>query len=193
MITLKCKLCGKEFDVYKCRIKKAKYCSKKCKDEDLKKCIPHNKGKNNIFVKCSKCSRKFKTYLSKIKLGGGKYCSIKCRCESIRGNGNPKYWLGKKRNPELMEKLHSLTRGKYREDNSPVWKGDEVGYSGLHMWVRGKLGAHPKFCEFCGIMGKQNGRSWSIQWANKSGLYKRNISDWLHLCIKCHHSYDKLY
>jgi len=29
-----------------------------------------------------------------------------------------------------------------------------------------------------------------IQWANKDHKYKRDISDWMRLCAKCHTHYD---
>lgn len=29
-----------------------------------------------------------------------------------------------------------------------------------------------------------------FEWANKSGDYKRDLSDWLRLCISCHRKYD---
>ena len=88
---------------------------------------------------------------------------------------NPtKYWLGKKR-PGVTGKLH----GK--------WKGDEVGYQALHAWVRRQLGT-PDTCEHCGKIGLEYP---FIHWANKSGEYKRNIRDWLRLCVKCHSKHDK--
>lgn len=63
------------------------------------------------------------------------------------------------------------------------WKGDEVSYSGLHYWVYSHLGK-PTICKFCG-------RTKNIQWANKSGEYRRDITDWLNLCVYCHRKYDK--
>lgn len=27
--------------------------------------------------------------------------------------------------------------------------------------------------------------------ANKSGLYKKDLDDWIYLCPKCHYEYDK--
>ena len=83
-------------------------------------------------------------------------------------------------------KLSKIKYGKYREDKSPNWKGDSVGYDGLHLWIPKHLGK-PMKCEHCGkdgLLGKQ------IHWANKSGEYKRVLSDWLRLCAKCHKKYD---
>jgi len=69
------------------------------------------------------------------------------------------------------------------------WKGDKVGYFGLHTWVHRKLG-RPTSCTHCGSKGKKNGRNWSIHWANKSQEYLRDIEDWIPLCISCHIKYD---
>ena len=74
-------------------------------------------------------------------------------------------------------------------ENNHKWKGDNVGYVGIHHWIKKKLG-YPKICEFC----KKSGFSKAgIHWANKSGQYKRDTKDWIRLCAKCHHIYDDLY
>ena len=69
------------------------------------------------------------------------------------------------------------------------WKGKDVSYVGMHMWVARHLGK-PDTCEECGKSGLK-GRQ--IHWANKSGEYKRDLSDWLRLCAKCHMEYDGTY
>lgn len=75
-----------------------------------------------------------------------------------------------------------------KDNKSPHWKGDKVGYMGLHNWIRKQLGT-PDMCEHC---GKTNLKSRQIHWANKSGKYLRNIEDWLRLCVSCHRKYDNL-
>lgn len=93
-------------------------------------------------------------------------------------------------------KLCVKCRNKYQiKDKAPNWKGDGVGYHGLHGWARKILGK-PSHCNFCRIKGKyfvrKNGiKHWSIQWANKSRKYVRDINDWIALCISCHKKYDK--
>lgn len=67
---------------------------------------------------------------------------------------------------------------------SANWKGDEVGYTGLHMWVVRKLGA-PSKCEHC-----ETSSAKKFEWANKSQQYKRNLEDWIRLCTSCHRKYD---
>lgn len=88
-------------------------------------------------------------------------------------NKPARYWLGKKR-PEQAE------------ENNPNWKGDMVGYHGLHFWVRKHLGK-PDACEHCGKSGLTGKK---IHWANKSGKYLRKITDWLRLCVSCHKTFD---
>lgn len=78
-------------------------------------------------------------------------------------------------------------RGEKRPDvtgeNNGSWKGDDVGYHGLHKWVH-RHKTKPVECEFCG-------RKDNIQWANKSGEYKRDLDDWIALCLSCHSKYDE--
>ena len=84
-----------------------------------------------------------------------------------------------------------------KEEKSGSWKGDKVGYSGLHKWIRRQLGK-VNTCEHCGKQGEyifywKQGKlekRWDIQYANKSGEYKRDFNDWIYLCAKCHAKYD---
>lgn len=88
---------------------------------------------------------------------------------------NPnRYWLGKKRLDVTNE-------------NQWKWKGDKVSYSALHAWIRRKLG-RPTICCHC---GKTETRKYYMHWANISGEYKRELSDWIRLCALCHKKFDK--
>ena len=75
-----------------------------------------------------------------------------------------------------------------KEQFNSNWKGQEVGYIGLHKWVQKHLGK-PTKCEMCG-KGGLSGRF--IQWANKDHTYRRNLEDWIRLCTPCHRKYDGL-
>lgn len=66
------------------------------------------------------------------------------------------------------------------------WKGDNVSYRALHSWVVRWLG-RPNKCERCGRVGYGH---W-MHWANLSGNYLRDLSDWIRLCAKCHVNYDQ--
>jgi len=69
---------------------------------------------------------------------------------------------------------------------NPKWKGDKVGYSGIHKWVYNHF-LKPNKCEHCGRNpGFSKNGTTLLQWANKSGKYLRKLSDWLCLCISCH-------
>lgn len=69
-------------------------------------------------------------------------------------------------------------------DKHPFWKGDNVSYSGLHYWLSRRLG-QPRVCDKCGTTTAKK-----YEWANKSGKYKRDLTDWLRLCTRCHRIYD---
>ena len=76
---------------------------------------------------------------------------------------------------------------KFFDEKHPFWKGDKVSYGALHQWVVRKLGK-PDTCEKCERTGLTG---YNIQWANKSGKYLRDLSDWIRLCAKCHYHYDR--
>lgn len=78
-------------------------------------------------------------------------------------------------------------RKEYSGESHHKWSGDKPKYSALHKWVAAKLGK-PMKCEWCGF--KTNNKN-QIQWANKSGEYRRDIKDWLRLCAKCHWHFDR--
>lgn len=89
-------------------------------------------------------------------------------------------------NVGTFKKGHEPLLDQNGEKNSQ-WKGDSVGYPGLHAWVRKTLGT-PQKCEDCGTT-----RASRFEWANKSHEYKREINDWMRLCPSCHHKYDRAY
>jgi hypothetical protein len=148
-------------------------------------------GKN----KCLVCG-------NETKKKANKYCSHECYSRSKIGT---KYsaehaskisqaLTGKKKTKAHIKKVALALTGKKRPymqgDKHFAWKGDGVGYYALHDWVYRTLGEHPKQCEQCGKVGKTNNNRWTIQWANKSHTYKRDIHDWIALCRKCHFRHD---
>jgi len=95
---------------------------------------------------------------------------------------------GHKINVGISRKMSEEGKQKISEENSHLWKGDNVKYRALHCWVERQLGK-PGVCEDCGkISSKQH----TMHWANINGLYKRIISDWRRLCVKCHKKFDML-
>ena len=91
----------------------------------------------------------------------------------------PKNW------EDALAKAHATAHDRSGE-NAPNWKGDDVGYSGLHIWVRKTLGTDQK-CSVCGCEGKRK-----YEWANVSGEYRRDTSDWMRVCVSCHRKHDKV-
>ena len=101
---------------------------------------------------------------------------------------------------KMMKKLHKDGKGNgfqkghqgfwdswTKEAKEKLWKGDNVGYKGLHKWVK-KCKGKPKICEHCGIDCEEK----RLEWANIDHKYKRNLDDFISLCCKCHRCYDKL-
>lgn len=95
--------------------------------------------------------------------------------------------LGTKMPSLVKSKISASLKGTRTGENNPSWKGDNVGYSAIHNWVYKQLGK-PSVCENC-LKGNLYGRF--IHWANISKEYKRDKSDWIRLCAKCHHDFDK--
>lgn len=98
---------------------------------------------------------------------------------SKMGDKNPKYWLGKKRTEEMKNKQRISMVGRNIGDKNKLWKGDFVSYRNLHRWVIRNLGK-AILCE-----NNINHLSTRYHWANKSGEYKRELSDWVELCPSC--------
>jgi hypothetical protein len=98
----------------------------------------------------------------------------------------------KKENHPFYNKYHSKETklkmsknriGKQKAEKNPAWKGDKVGYFGLHLWIK-KHKPKSMFCEKCGKVTDK------LDVANISGLYKRDISDFRWLCRSCHSKFD---
>ena len=86
--------------------------------------------------------------------------------------GSNTTWFGKKR-PNMVW---------LQGENNPSWKGDKVGYVGLHIWVRKHLPI-PELCQICEEVPP-------IHLANITGIYNRDFINWQYLCALCHVTYD---
>lgn len=62
------------------------------------------------------------------------------------------------------------------------------GYRNLHKQIT-KLFGRPTKCEYCGKDGLVGHK---IHWASKSGEYKKDLTDWVRLCVRCHFYKDKI-
>lgn len=98
---------------------------------------------------------------------------------------NHKGMSGKRHSFATRRRLSKIRKGINVGEESWNWKGDNVGYTALHNWVSRILGK-PRKCNHCKTI---NARKY--EWANISHKYKRELSDWIRLCSKCHRQYDK--
>lgn len=135
--------------------------------------------KNGKYLNCLVCGVEFYRNLTRLKKESNKYCSYKCYWQNKKG----KTLIGidySKRVPWNKGKKYLQIRGV----NHPKWKGKRVSYRNLHRWVERYMGK-PHKCEIC-----KTTKNREYEWANKSHEYKRELSDWLRLCIPCHKRYD---
>ena len=72
---------------------------------------------------------------------------------------------------------------KTQNESNVQWKGNQVSYQALHMWINRKLGK----ARHCSKIASHNTYPYITKyvWANISGEYKRELSDWRSLCRSC--------
>lgn len=83
-------------------------------------------------------------------------------------------------NPCFMSELNKNKKG----SNNHLWKDKDAGYITQHQWISRNYGNASR-CTECGILNAKR-----YYWANISGEYKRDISDYKELCRSCHGKYD---
>lgn len=116
--------------------------------------------------------------------------------------GGTGYWYGKKRSkkdrlkigektkiamnaPEVKKKLSLAWLGKKGKENNS-WKGDAVGYSGIHWWLRETFG-NANHCDNAKCLSKSK----RFEWAKLKGKgYQRKRNNFFQLCKSCHATYD---
>jgi hypothetical protein len=139
------------------------------------------KGKHYFIESiCEICKNEFHARKDAVKRGIGRYCSRSCQGKS--------YW--QKGHKPWNKNLKGTHFSPNTEFKPRKWKfnGTRIEYINLHNEIRKMLGT-PDTCEHCNV-NKLTGRQ--IHWANKSGKYLLDRSDWLRLCAKCHYKYDKV-
>jgi hypothetical protein len=154
------------------RINMGKECSPKTREK-----IGVANSKPKLSKTCGQCKKVFEVWPSRLHT---KYCSAKCAYASRKGK------------PSWNKSLLGFRAGEKRPGIIPqgekngCWKGEKVGYRGLHIWVAKSLGK-PKRCSNC---GDAKGSERRYHWANRSQKYKRVLTDWIRLCAVCHKAYD---
>lgn len=111
--------------------------------------------------------------------------------------------LGRKHSKEQRNRLSDAMRGERNHrfgkdpwnknkkcsqlagEKNSCWKGDAASYAAKHIWMKVNFGKATG-CEDteCLAMSK------TYHWANISGEYKRDRSDWKMLCVRCHKKFD---
>ena len=142
------------------------------------------------------CGNQFYATLGQIASGRKRYCSKECKYKfRKRPSGlqyslkvvNPTWFVhGERASPTYHppKGFRASPATEFKKGCVPAnFKGDAVGYGGLHSWVRRNLGPATKCCH-CGKQGR-------MHWANISWEYKREKDDWMQLCPKCHQRYDR--
>lgn len=129
-----------------------------------------DKKGNHIWIFKCDCGKLKKMRKCRVMVGDAKTCGYMSNHPLLQ-----KHW-----------KLSEETKDKFKLFKN-AWKGDRVGYRGLHLWVESILGK-PHYCDECGNT-KLSHRHY--HWANVSGNYKRITTDWRRLCAKCHKAFDK--
>jgi len=85
----------------------------------------------------------------------------------------------------VTEEMRKNISEKQKGEKHCNWKGEKVSYRTLHNWIVKHYGK-ANHCEHCGKLDAK-----VYDWANISGEYKRDISDYIQLCRKCHCKFDE--
>lgn len=109
-------------------------------------------------------------------------CGVKIKNSS---NACKKHCKSEKEIERVKKMMAELTK-KHSKENHYRWKGDLVGYSALHKWLRKTFGK-PDRCENPKCSGKSN----VYEWANVTGIYNRDIKNYKKLCKSCHIKIDR--
>ena len=133
-IRKKCLYCGEIKAIWR----NSKYCSYQCYWKSKIGKPAYNKSKLKVY--CQWCKKEFDTCPSKIKFGGGKYCSIRCRILGLTGKPNKRKKVTViKECPVCKQEFRCYSQQKFCSNackykwrkenwvgkNSPAWKGDK--------------------------------------------------------------------
>ena len=181
-IDKKCLNCHKIFSVVKWE-QKRKFCSLKCKSEDMKGLTPWNK--NSLTKNCLICKKEFYVgHARKTKRNQRKHCSIKCRAISQVGKegwskGKPRY--------NMRGENHPMWNGGSKDERNNLMQ--QIEYKN---WRKEVFERDNYACQICGIRAKKGlGKRVSLEadhikpWATFPNL-RYVIDNGRTLCRSCH-------
>lgn len=133
----------------------------------------------DICPKCGKIKTKYRNLCQK--------CFLECLfINKERNRKISQSNLGKKSWNKGLTKYTDcrlkFTSEKHKNELNKQWKGDKVGYTALHNWIRRRLPI-PRLCKMCN-------KEKPYDLSNISGEYKRQLDDWEWLCRRCHMKND---
>lgn len=79
----------------------------------------------------------------------------------------------------------NLKAAQPKGEDSVHWKGNGIGYGGIHSWIGRKHGK----ANSCSLQDETC--KGGFEWANISGAYNRNIDDFAQLCHSHHVRFDR--
>lgn len=201
-LTKPCLQCGKKFKKHWAKSLKqwnerTKFCSIACRGKYVTNQLSWRQ-KQSESHKGKKLSAKTRKKMSVAQSmekhaqwkGGKPKCEV---CKKLLASYGAKrcrhhaLWKGREKPKCLIcQKVLTNYGTKHCKQHQPPnnWKGDKASYYAVHAWVARHRG-RPQKCEHCGTTEKKK-----YQWANKSHEYKRDLNDWIRLCVPCHKKYD---
>jgi len=91
--------------------------------------------------------------------------------------------VGDKHSEQSKTRISESLAGRFGP-NSRRWRGLSASYAAKHMWLS-KHYSKGDTCEHCGTT-----KAPRLEWANISGKYLRDRSDYKVLCVLCHRKMD---
>jgi hypothetical protein len=87
---------------------------------------------------------------------------------------------------KTKKRVNFNPKPRYGADNN-FWKGDKIGYAGIHDWLHNKFGK-PVICGNKSCNNKDS--SWFEYCLLKGKKHERKRENYIILCRKCHRGYD---
>lgn len=192
-MSVPCDICGKAFDS-----KRAMYAHRRWHDLPEYKAMQKTiREKARRYMKGKHLSKETKQKLRQYRLGtklseetkqkiGQAHRGMKRSLEARKNISLGK--KGKKFSKKHIENLSKAQKGKRKGSKNPNWKGDQIGYGGLHYRIK-KNKPKTGFCDICGKKEDKYGNT-TLEISNITGEYKNDIDDFQWAHRSCHRKYD---